>query len=407
MKKPSLPILFLAVFIDLIGFGIVLPLLPLYAKNLGAHGFTIGALGAAYSAMQFVFAPVWGRLSDKIGRRPMLLMGTTGAALSYCLFAIGSGMAGKEALYLLFASRLLGGIFGSNITIAQAYIADITPPQDRSRRMGLIGMAFGLGFIFGPIIGFTGLHFFGPRGPGWIAASICAVNLIWAFAMLPESWTRGGVHVTQRPRLQQWIATFSHPVLGLLIGIFFLATFCFTTFELTIGLLINQTFGLNIASDKGAGRVALLIAYCGIMGAFVQGGATGRLVKKLGEPKLIALCMFMAGIGMAMIPYSKTWGLLLVSLGIFAIGSSLTRPPVFGMISAQTSAEEQGAALGVAQSAGSLARVLGPVFAGSVFEHHPFTPYLTCAALCVVAALIAWQFLHKVHAANAQTVPGN
>src|SRR6185295_17891546 len=146
MKKPSVAIVFLTVFIDLIGFGIVLPLLPIFAKDLKVSGFVIGLLMASYSAMQFLFAPIWGRLSDRVGRRPVLLVSTAGAAISYAIFALGSGQSGTAAIVLLFVSRIFAGICGANITVAQAYIADITPPEERSKKMGYIGMAFGLGF---------------------------------------------------------------------------------------------------------------------------------------------------------------------------------------------------------------------------------------------------------------------
>src|SRR5438105_2934432 len=187
MRKPSLLVVFLTVFIDLIGFGIVLPLLPIYTRNFGASPFMIGAIMAAYSAMQFLFAPAWGRLSDRIGRRPVLLVSTAGAAMSYAVFALGSNLTGQAALIVVLGSRILAGICGANITVAQAYIADITPPEHRSRRMGLIGMAFGLGFIFGPALGGYTLKWFGMSAPGWVAASFCAANLLLAAMILPES----------------------------------------------------------------------------------------------------------------------------------------------------------------------------------------------------------------------------
>src|SRR5437588_4393399 len=200
MKKPSLLILFLAVFIDLVGFGIVLPLLPIYSKSFGATGPLIGLIMASYSMMQFVCTPVWGRLSDRIGRRPVLLLSTAGAAISYVMFAIGSGLNDPTAaLAVLLMSRISGGICGTNITVAQAYIADVTPQEDRSKKMGLIGMAFGLGFIFGPPLGgFARVHF-GIAGPGRVAASLCAANFILAFFILPESWKPGLEHTARRP----------------------------------------------------------------------------------------------------------------------------------------------------------------------------------------------------------------
>src|SRR5579859_5850162 len=181
MRKPSVLVIFLTVFIDLIGFGIVVPLVPLYSRHFGAHGVLIGVIIASFSAMQFVFSPIWGRLSDRFGRRPILLLSTAGAAGSYVLFAISCGLESHQAaIWLMILSRALAGTCGGNITVAQAYIADITPPEHRSRRMGLIGMAFGLGFIFGPAIGGLSLRYLGSTGPGWIAASLCAINFVLA-----------------------------------------------------------------------------------------------------------------------------------------------------------------------------------------------------------------------------------
>src|SRR5258706_6801733 len=202
MRKPSLLVIFLTVFIDLIGFGIVLPLLPIYSRNFGASGFMIGLIMASFSAMQFIFAPAWGRLSDRIGRRPVLLVSTAGAAASYAVFALGSALTGQTALIVVLVSRILAGICGANITVAQAYIADITHPENRSKRMGLIGMAFGLGFIFGPALGAVSLKVFGMMGPGWVAAAMCAANFLLAFMILPESWKPGSDHVPvpSRPR---------------------------------------------------------------------------------------------------------------------------------------------------------------------------------------------------------------
>ena len=415
MKKPSLLIIFLTVFIDLIGFGIVLPLLPLFAKSLQASGLMIGLLMASYSAMQFVFAPIWGRISDRIGRRPVLLISTAGAALAYGIFAIGSGMTGTTALVILFASRMFAGVCGANITVAQAYIADITPPQDRSKRMGLIGMAFGLGFIFGPFLGGMALSHFGPTGPGWLAAIFCAANFLFAAARLRESYTPGSEKVAPRPHLGQWIHTLSQPKIGLLIGLFFLATFCFASFETTLGLLVSKNFGIDPMRKPDAKIVGYLFAYCGIIGAMVQGGMIGRMVKLFGEPLLISISLVVLALGLAPMPFlsghvpvgkewlqhtGAIWFLFLGVLALVSVGSSLTRPPLFGMISILTPATEQGATLGVAQGAGSLARIIGPIFAGIFFEQHPAVPYIVCAVLSFITGLLAWQFLHKARPVN-------
>src|SRR5271154_3130994 len=182
-RKPSLLVIFLSVFIDLVGFGIVLPLLPVFAEDdfhstFTAQGLIIGAIIASFSAMQFFFAPAWGKLSDRIGRRPVMLISNLGAAGSYALFAVASGMSGTTGLLWILASRIFAGICGANLSVASAYIADISPPEKRSARMGLIGMAFGLGFIFGPAIGAFSAELFGKQGPGWVAAAFCAGNFV-------------------------------------------------------------------------------------------------------------------------------------------------------------------------------------------------------------------------------------
>lgn len=406
MRKPSLFVIFLTVFIDLIGFGIVLPLLPIYSRNFEAQGITIGVIMAAYSVMQFVFAPIWGRLSDRIGRRPVLLMSTAAAAASYAVFALGSKEQGTAGLLILLGSRLLAGVCGANITVAQAYIADISPPEQRSRRMGLIGMAFGLGFVFGPGIGGVSIKLLGVSGPGWVAAALCAANFFLTLMILGESWKPGAAPVAARPQFAQWAHTFSQPRLALLIFVFFLATFCFTCFETTLGLLIGENFTLDITRLEDATTSGYLFAYCGIVGAIVQGGAIGRLVKKFGEGKLIAISLVIFGISLGPLPFIRgeaplSWGvllrpegqpwlLLLFFLGLLSIGSSLTRPPVFGLISMLTPAHEQGATLGVAQSVGSLARIIGPIIAGASYQYRPAAPYLLCVAISLVTAALAW-----------------
>jgi multidrug resistance protein len=398
MKKRSISIIFLTVVIDLIGFGLILPLIPIYGERFQASGLVIGAIVSAYSIMQFIFAPIWGRLSDRIGRRPVLLTSTCCACLSYVIFAIGSGLSdARTALAVIFVSRLFAGICGANITVAQAYIADITPPEKRSAKMGLIGMAFGLGFIFGPVLGGFSSKYIGPTAPGWVAASLCALNFIWAFLWLGESWKPSEHTVIQRPHIEQWLHTLRTPRLNLLIGIFFLATFCFTCFEVTIGLLIIKNF--KIDTTKSLTTVSWLIAYCGVVGASVQSpGMIGRLVKKIGEPRMVAASLFVAAVGIGLLPFSKTWPTLLAGLGIFAIGSSLTRPPVFGMISMLTLATEQGATMGVTQGVGSLARIAGPVFAATLFVAHASLPYLICAVLCFATSILTLQYLTHIPA---------
>ena len=408
MKKPSLLIIWLTVFIDLIGFGIVVPLVPVYSRHFGADGLLIGVIIASFSAMQFVFAPIWGRLSDRIGRRPVLLISTAGAALSYALFAYSSGIANHTtAIWMMILARSFAGICGGNITVAQAYIADITPSDQRSKKMGLIGMAFGLGFIFGPAIGGFSLKHLGASGPGWIAAILCATNFVLALFVLVESHRPNSEHVVDRPHLKQWAHTLGQPKIGTLIYVFFLATFCFSCFEATLALLVCDHFHLDIQSDTTTATTATyLFVFCGIIGACVQGGMIGRIVKKMGEPKVIVLSLVLTAVSLAILPFIKVgvsmpltwkillqpegrpWVMMLAALAVLSVGSSLTRPPLFGLLSNLTSANEQGANLGVAQASGSLARILGPIFATTTLHYSPPLPYLTCTVVLLVASFI-------------------
>jgi MFS transporter, DHA1 family, tetracycline resistance protein len=411
MTKPSVLVIFLTVFIDLIGFGIIVPLIPSYSEHLGARGVLIGVIFASFSLMQFIFAPIWGRLSDRYGRRPILLISTAGAAASYVLFARSTGLQNHTAaIWLMIVSRLFAGLCGGNITVAQAYIADITPPAERSKKMGLIGMAFGLGFILGPFIGGVSLRHLGDTGPGWVAAGLCAANFLLALFILTESHKPDSAQAAPRPHLAQWAHTLTQPKVGFLVIAFFLATFCFSCFESTLPLLVGANFHLDFKSDAtSASTIAYLFVYCGLIGALVQGGAIGRLVKKLGEPKLIVWSLVLTAASFVWIPFLKggspfswatlfhhdglPWLWLLLALGLLSVGTSLTRPPLFGMLSNLTPSHEQGATIGVAQGAGSLARILGPVFATALLPYSPPLPYLICAAVLLATTALAFQRL--------------
>ncbi len=414
MRKPSVLVIFLTVFIDLIGFGIIVPFIQSFGVHFGASVIVIGLIFASFSAMQFIFSPIWGRLSDRYGRRPILLMSTAGAAISYVLFARSTGLHDHTAaLWFMAVSRVFAGICGGNITVAQAYIADITPPEHRSKRMGLIGMAFGLGFVFGPIIGAESLHFFGDTGPGWVAAAMCAANFILAVFILTESHRPDSAQAPPRPHLDQWAHTLTQPKVGLLVLVFFLATFCFSCFETTLALLLNANFHLGFERDAtSATTVGYLFFYCGVIGAFVQGGAIGRLVKIMGEPRLIALSLVLTAVSFVLLPYLKgssqlswkvlfqhdglPWVWLLSVLALLSVGTNLTRPPLFGMLSNITPANEQGATIGVAQGVGSLARIFGPVFATALLTYSAPLPYLICAAVLLATTVLVVQRLHHV-----------
>ncbi|HEX4263267.1 MAG TPA: MFS transporter [Verrucomicrobiae bacterium] len=441
-RSPSIFVIFLTVFIDLVGFGIVVPMLPLYVRDFGAHGIVIGLIFSVYSIMQFIFSPIWGRFSDRIGRRPILLLSTAGACISYVIFALASGLPNRgAALTLIILSRILAGICGGNIAVAQAYVADITPPEKRSKMMGIIGMAIGLGFVFGPGIGAFSLSTIGLPGPGWIAAILSGCNFILAFFILAESRKPGSDQAKSRPHLDQWIHTLTKPKVGMLVIVFFLATFCFSCFEVTLSLLVSDNFHLEVVS---AGKTAgYLIVFVGLMGALFQGGATGRLVKKFGEPKLILMSMILTGLAMMVVPFIQgpsilswsvlfhpegwPWVKLIIALCVLAIGSNLARPPIFGMISNLTPPQEQGATIGVAQGAGSLARILGPIFAtgfylvralphwmaaplesiGNVIYRPGVLPYVACGVIAILTGILAIQRLGRSSVETTQPAETN
>lgn len=428
MRKPSLLFIFLTVFIDLVGFGIVLPLLPKYVQDFGAPGWLLGAIVASYSLMQFLFAPAWGRLSDRVGRRPVLLVSTAGFVLSYAMFAIGSGLRDPHAaLTVILISRVFAGICGANLTVAQAYIADLTRPEDRSRRMGLIGMAFGLGFICGPALAVVALLWLGLPGPGWVAAGICLLNLVLAWFLLGESRPRD-LQAPSRSggRFDHWREVFSRPQVGTLIGVYFLATVAFTCFETTLGLLIARNFNFPPRGTDGEIAIAFLFAFCGLIGALVQGGPIGHLVRSLGEGRLIAVSLALVAMSLVPLPFLRgqmnasltelwsagggsrfrflatliagggaSWVALLAVLSVLSIGSGLTRPPLFGLISRLTPPDEQGFTLGVAQGVGALARIAGPIFASATYDWHPALPYLTCAVLSLGGAAWVWRLARR------------
>jgi MFS family permease len=389
MKKPSLLIIFFTVFIDLIGFGIVMPLLPLYSEKFGAPGWMNGAIVASFSLMQFGFAPWWGKLSDRIGRRPVLLVSNAGSAIAYSLFGFASRFEGSTALWLLLASRVFAGICGANISVASAYIADVSPPEKRSKSMGLIGMAFGLGFILGPALGSFSAFRFGLPGPGFVASAICASNFLFTSIFLVESVKPSREPQVRRVRLAQWKHTLRQPTVGFLVSLYFFATFSFAAFEVTIGMLLEKKFGY------GPKTIGYFITYCGLLSAFIQGGGIGPLIKKLGERKLLSIALVVVAAGLLLIPYASSMLGLLVALGVFAAGSGIHRPPLFGLISILTPENEQGAILGVTQSAGSLARIVAPVFAATLYEIRADLPYLICAAVALIAGIVAWTYLNK------------
>jgi len=375
MKKFPLVIIFFTVFIDLVGFGIVLPLLPFYAQTFGATALLVGLLSTSFSLMQFLFAPLWGRLSDRVGRRPIILLGLLGSSISYLVFGFAN------SLLVLFLSRILAGIAGANISTAQAYIADSTPPEGRAKGMGLIGAAYGLGFIFGPAIG-GALSPFGYGVPAFFASGLALSNCLAAYFLLPESLSSQGQTFTSRRGLNFAAIHrgLRHPELGMFLGCFFISTFAFANLESTFALMTQRKFSLD-ARHNG-----YLFAYIGVLITIMQGVLIGRLVRKFGERKLVVIGLFSMIFGLGLLPFSPSLRHLLLTLVFLTFGSGVTNPSITSLISQITGAEDQGGTLGVTQSLASLARILGPAWGGFTFDRFGFQyPYITGGIFMAVA----------------------
>ena len=380
-NRRPLVVLFLTVLLDLVGFGIVLPLLPLYADGFGASGATVGLLVTVYSVAQFFMAPLWGRLSDRFGRKPILVLGLLGSALAYLVFAWSRSLA------WLFASRILAGIGGATIPVAEAYIADVTPPERRAGNMGLIGAAFGLGFTVGPALGgiLAGVSF---EAPGYLAAGLCLVNALVATTLIHETLPRA------RREAIRPLAAAGHPVVAMgralrmpelrrVLVLYFLFTVAFAVIQPTLSLFGQVRFGLD---DR---QVGYLFAFLGLVSAIVQGGLVRRLVPRLGEVRLIRLSGVPFVIGLLLLALAPSMPVLLLALGILAIGYGGALPPVLGLVSRVAPAHVQGGVLGVGQSVGSLARIVGPLAAGFAFDAGPALPYLLGAVVAAGATALA------------------
>lgn len=388
MLGSPLAVIFLTVLIDLVGFGIVLPLLPFYAGELGASPTAIGLLVAVYSLMQFFFAPFWGKLSDRHGRRPLILLGLVGSGISYVIFAFAT------TLTWLFVSRILAGLMGANIAVAQAYIADRTEARDRARGMGLIGAAFGLGFILGPAIGGV-FSQWGYGVPGLIAAALCFGNAFAAWRRLPESLTpelRSAARAWDRPgpleRIQAMADAWRRPALRPVLALFFIGTMVFAAFTTTFPLLLERRLDLD------ARHAGYFLAYAGLVMAIVQGRLIGPLARRFGERRLLVMGSAALVLGYGVTPW--VWNDLAVALVILpiAFGTGLSTPSLVSLTSQVADASEQGQVLGVSQSLSSLGRVAGPTWGGWVFQAFGHgAPYWLSAGWMILAVVLAVRFL--------------
>ncbi|WP_440992104.1 MFS transporter [Haloarchaeobius baliensis] len=407
--------LFLIIFLDLLGFGILIPVIPLYAKFFGANEFVGSLLIATYSLFQFVGAPVLGRLSDERGRRPVLLLSLSGSVLAWTLFGLagelGSAIGAANGLVVLFFARALAGAMGGNIATANAYMADITPPEDRAKGLGILGAAFGLGFVFGPAI--AGIVS-SPQAlsvfeavlpsvvpvseftmPSFTAAALTGGNLVLAYFVLPEPERREQTTSEGESRLRQLYDAVRSPDIGSLVVAFFLASFAFSAFESQFIFLTSDRLGYGTAEN------AVLLTYIGVLIAIVQGGLIGPLTDRFGEYRLAIAGAAIQVVTLALVPFSLSWGfvpalgpvesgavaLALVSTPL-AFGNALTNVSLNALVSLNAEADEQGGAFGLTQSASSLARTFGPAAAGLLYVAIAYWSPFVVAGLLFVPILV-------------------
>ncbi len=395
-RKASLGAIFLTVFLDLLGFGLVLPFLAEEAvTNFATRASVATLLASVYSLMQFLFVPVWGRLSDRIGRRPVLLwsVGATAVGMS----GLGMALIFGSSVGWLFAARIFSGIATANLGTASAYIADVTKPEDRAKGMGLIGMAFGLGFIFGPAIGglLADIPIHGRNGafPCFVAAGLSVVNMIWVALGLGESLPaekRASGEVAKRRLSPLDIAatrrTLALPAIGRVILVNFIVILSFTNLDQTFRLFNAQLFGMD---RKATGLVLALI---GVVAALTQGGLVRPLSKRLPDVSLMRFgvaAQIVAFAGLAASPSLGKWALYVFG-SVLAVGNGFTQPTTSSYVSKRAPAGEQGATLGVNQSFASLGRMFGPAFGGYLYDYfNPTAPYVAAAVGMVLALIVA------------------
>jgi len=387
-KNASLLAIFLTVFIDLMGFGILIPILPTFAsQELGISDTEIGLLLGIFSLVQFFFNKVLGSLSDRYGRRPVILVTLLITTTSYIIFSFST------TFWLLFFSRFLAGFGGSNIAVAQAYIADITDEKNRSRGMGLIGAAFGLGFVFGPVIGGI-LSKYGYDVAGFAAAGFSFFAFLFASIFLTESHTerdRNAKINTNILDMSLTVKILKTPVVGLLVLIFFIIVFSMANIYGTFALIGQKQYHL---SDL---EIGYMFGIFGLVGAIVQGGLIRKLSAMFSEKRLVYAGLLFMMVGLTFIPYGINFTGVAIAGGLLSVGTGILQPTVLSMISNSIGKKQQGEILGVNQSLASMARVLGPVWGGFSFDFFGYAfPFLTGAFFTFVTLIIAVVYLRKL-----------
>ncbi len=389
-NKKQLLTIFLIIFIDLLGFGLIIPIVPFYLQDFlddpNTIGQAIALLITAAAAMQFIFNPIWGRLSDRIGRRPILLWSMAGMAVSHAFFALA------PTLPLLFLSRIMTGIFAATVPTAMAYISDVTTEEERAKGMGLVGAAFGLGFILGPAAGGILADIGGFKLPLFGASALSLVALVLAYFTLHETvdTSNSAQRDYRRFNLSNLARALRHPTLGILFLIFFIVNLAFSNLETVFALYIDKVFNYT---TKEAGYFFAMI---GLISATVQGVFIGRFSKKFGEKKLIIGSLLLLGLSFILLPIFKQVVFFTIFMAFIAFSLGLHNPSVTSLISKNATKEEQGGVLGINQSFSALGRILGPLWAGFFFDHFGVgIPFLTAGVLILLAFVVSLNLMRR------------
>lgn len=371
--KRALPILFAVMFLVMVGFGIIIPVLPFYAENIGASPTQLGFLMAVYSLMQLLFAPMWGRISDRIGRKPVIMIGILGLSLSFFLMGVSS------SLWMLFFARIIGGILSSaNMPTVMAYVADITSPEDRGKGMGIVGAATGLGFVFGPAIGgvFSKISLSMPFYTAGVT-SLLTFFLVWF--LLKESLTKENRVQQNKQKISMW-----RELKGSQSILFFLQLFI----SLSLSGL-EATFAYFAAEKAGLGTVELgyIFMIMGLASAVVQGGVIGKMTKKFGEGFVIQIGIVVSAVGFGLILFVDNFTTAAIYLTIFGIGNGVIRPSVSALLT-KSSTAGHGSTTGLLSSFDSLGRIIGPPLGGWLFSIALGLPYISGIVLSIIALLL-------------------
>lgn len=385
-NKSQLATIFFTVFLYLVGFGVVIPIIPILSRNFGASALETGLLLSVYSLMQFLFSPFWGRLSDRLGRRPILLFCLVGEGLSYLLFAWA------RSLEWLFVARLLAGFFGASLSTASAYISDITPKHERSKGMALIGAAFGLGFVFGPALGgalavwghhiSAAPHFDTSFSALWVAG-LCFANFLFGLKYLTESLTSKNASAEKKKRLSVMWHYLRLKTVSPLLVIFLLSSLAMSAMEATLILFMGERFQWDVK------QVSFGFAYIGVIIIFTQGYLVRKLLPKWGEKKVLRLGLILFTLGLAGIGIGENLTVMAITMTLLSLGNGLSNPSILGSVSLLTDPNEQGAAMGVTQSMASLGRIIGPALGGAIYGSIAITaPFWVSAGLAFFALIL-------------------